>query len=37
MVRIWAVAPGWESEPATVDLRGQFAYKDNIDLLLAPK
>lgn len=34
VVKIRASAPGWLSQPVTVDLRSQYCYKENVDLLL---
>jgi hypothetical protein len=35
-VTIRAVADGWESDPVTVDLPENFAYRDHIDLIMHP-
>jgi len=36
-VTIRAVADGWASEPVTLDMTGNFAYRDDIDLIINPQ
>ena len=36
-ITIRAVAPGWESDPVTLNMDRNFAYKDHVDLILKPK
>ncbi len=37
IVTIQAFADGWSSQEETVDLRGYFVYRDNIDLMMSPE
>jgi len=37
VVTIQAVADGWASDPVMLDMTGNFAYRDNIDLILKPE
>ena len=37
VVTIQAFADGWQSPAVTVDLRGSFVYRDNVDLIMQPE